>query len=255
MSLRTVLITGGASGMGLATARRFAGAGHRVVIGDRDRAALDAAVATLGAGPGLLAVPVDVASPPACEALVERTIAAFGRLDVLVNCAGVWLEGPAEHVTEVDFDRVFAVNLKGTFFVCRTAIPHLVSSGGSIVNLASDAGLVGNAGASVYSASKGGVVLLSRALALELAPRGVRVNAVCPCDVATPMIEFQAAAYGGGDPGRYKADLLARYPQKGRARFATPEEIAEFIYYLASELAAPITGAAIPIDFGLTAGY
>ena len=151
MSRRTVLITGGASGMGLATARRFAGAGHRVVIGDRDRAALDTAVATLGAGPDLLAVPVDVASPPACETLIERTIAAFGRLDVLVNCAGVWLEGPAEHVTEVDFDRVLAVNLKGTFFVCRTAIPHLVSSGGSIVNLASDAGLVGNAGARVYS--------------------------------------------------------------------------------------------------------
>ncbi len=148
-----------------------------------------------------------------------------------------------------------AVNLKGTFFVCRSAIPHLVDSGGSIVNLASDAGLVGNAGASVYSASKGGVVLLSRSLALELAPRGVRVNAVCPCDVATPMIEFQAATYGGGEPERYKASLLARYPQKERARFATPAHTAGSVYYRAAAQAAPTTGAAIPIDFGLTAGY
>ena len=255
MSLRTVLITGGASGMGLATARRFSSAGHRVVLGDRDRGALDTAIATLGGGSGVLAVPVDVASPPACEELLARTIAAFGRLDVLVNCAGVWLEGAAEAVTEAEFDRVLAVNLKGTFFVCRYAIAHLERTGGSIVNVASDAGLVGNAGASVYSASKGGVVLLSRALALELAPRGVRVNAVCPCDVATPMIEFQAATYGGGDPDRYKANLLARYPQGDRARFATAEEIAEFIFFLASASAAPITGAAIPIDFGLTAGY
>ncbi len=251
----TVLITGGASGMGLAAARRFRDGGHRVVIGDRDRTALDAAVATLGAGPDLLGVATDVAVPNACEDLVERAVAAFGRLDGVVNCAGVWLEGPAEQVSEADFDRVLAVNLKGTFFVCRYAIPHLVRTGGSIVNVASDAGLVGNAGASVYSASKGGVVLLSRALALELAPRGVRVNAVCPCDVATPMVEFQAATYGGGDPGRYKASLLARYPQKERARFATAEEIAEFIHYLASAKAAPITGAALPIDFGLTAGY
>ncbi|MDE2294190.1 MAG: SDR family oxidoreductase [Gammaproteobacteria bacterium] len=255
MSRRTVLITGGASGMGLAIARRFREAGERVAIADRDRAALDAAVAMLGGGPEVLAVPVDVASPPACADLVERTVAEFGGLDVVVNCAGVWLEGAAERVTEAEFDRVLAVNLKGTFFVCRHAIPHLERTGGAIVNLASDAGLVGNAGASVYSASKGGVVLLSRSLALELAPRGVRVNAVCPCDVATPMIEFQAATYGGGDPARYKANLLARYPQRERARFATAEEIAEFVHYLASPQAAPITGAAIPIDFGLTAGY
>ena len=114
---------------------------------------------------------------------------------------------------------------------------------------------MGNAGAAIYSASKGGVVLMTKSLALELAPMGIRVNAVCPCDVATPMIEFQASTYGQGDPAGYKANLLARYPQGPRARFATPQEIAELVYYLASPAAAPITGAALPIDFGLTAGY
>jgi len=253
--MRTILITGGASGMGLAVARRFHAGGDRLVLADRDAQRLAAAVAEFGDGGTVLGTETDVASPDACAALVERAVSHYGGLDVVVNCAGIWLEGPAEDVTEADFDRTLAVNLKGTFFVCRHAIPHLVHSSGCIVNIASDAGLVGNAGASVYAASKGGVVLLSRSLAVELAPRGVRVNAVCPCDVATPMIDYQAATYGDGDPEAYKARLLARYPQKPRARFATADEVAELVHYLASKAAAPITGAALPIDFGLTAGY
>lgn len=250
------MITGGASGMGLAAAQRFLSGGDRIVIGDVDPHSLREAIASFrDAAADVLGVATDVTDPAACARLVECMVAASGRLDVVVNSAGVWLEGPAEHATEADFDRTLAVNLKGPFFICRYAIPHLERSGGCIVNIASDAGLVGNAGASIYSASKGGVVLLSRSLALELAPRGVRVNAVCPCDVATPMIEFQAATYGGADPDRYKANLLAGYPQKERARFATADEAAELVYYLASAKAAPITGAALPIDFGLTSGY
>lgn len=252
--MKTVMITGGASGMGFAIARRFLGAGYRVVLGDIDDLRLQAALVELGApraaARGLVA---DVSRPAECQHLVEE--AAKDGLDVVVNSAGVWLEGPAESVTEPDWDHVVGVNLKGSFFVCRYAIPHLERSAGSIVNIASDAGLVGNAGASVYCASKGGVVLMTRALALEIADRGIRVNAICPCDVATPMIEFQANTYGGGDPAGYKARLLARYPQGKRARFATPEEIAELAFYLASPLAAPITGAAVSIDFGMTAGY
>jgi len=242
--------------MGRATARRFLDGRHRVVVGDIDLRSLDETVAALGgAAAGILGIQADVADPAACERLVERAVAAFGGLDVVVNSAGVWVEGATEAATEAEFDRTLAVNLKGPFFICRHAIPHLARSAGCIVNIASDAGLVGNAGAAIYSASKGAVVLLSRSLALELAPRGIRVNAVCPCDVATPMIELQAATYGGGDPDGYKARLLARYPQKTRARFATADEVAELIYYLASTKAAPITGAALPIDFGLTSGY
>jgi NAD(P)-dependent dehydrogenase (short-subunit alcohol dehydrogenase family) len=124
---------------------------------------------------------------------------------------------------------------------------------GSIVNLSSDAGLQGNTGAAVYCASKGAVSNLTRALALELAPRGVRVNAVCPGDVDTPMLRFQADS--SPDPAAYRARLLAAYPQKERARFLRAEEVAELVFYLAQPAAAGITGANLSIDFGLSAGY
>jgi NAD(P)-dependent dehydrogenase (short-subunit alcohol dehydrogenase family) len=174
---------------------------------------------------------------------------------VLVTCAGVWVEGSSADMNEAEWDRVVDVNLKGTFFACRYAIPALERTRGSIINVASDAGLVGNAGAAIYSASKGGVVLLTRALALELAPRGVRVNAVCPADVDTPMLQTQAERYGRGNPQSYYDALLAKYPQKAHARFLNPEEVADAIVAIASPKLAPLTGAAIPLDFGMTAGY
>jgi len=158
-------------------------------------------------------------------------------------------------MTEDQWDHTIGVNLKGTFFMCRYSIPYLEAQEGSIINIASDAGLVGNAGAAIYCASKGGVVLLTKSMALELAPRGVRVNAVCPADVDTPMIQFQADEFGGGDPEGYLKNLLSNYPQKQRARFIRPEEIAATVLFLASPGAAPITGAAIAVDFGTTAGY
>jgi NAD(P)-dependent dehydrogenase (short-subunit alcohol dehydrogenase family) len=178
----------------------------------------------------------------------------FGRLDVLVNCAGVWVEGPTDTMTEADWDRVVDVNLKGTFLMCRHAIPALETTRGCIVNVSSDAGLWGNKGAAIYSASKGGVTVLSKALAVELAERGIRVNAVCPGDVDSPMIHYQAETFGDGDPDGYLARLLEAYPQRP-PRFIRPDEVAELIAYLCSDRAAPITGAAISIDFGLTAGY
>ena len=157
-------------------------------------------------------------------------------------------------LTEADWDRVIDVNLKGTFFICRHAIPALVRTSGCIVNVSSDAGLWGNKGAAIYSASKGGVTILTKSLAVELAAQGVRVNAVCPGDVDSPMIAEQARTFGGGDPAGYLARLLEAYPQRP-ARFTRPDEVAELIVFLCSERATPITGAAISIDFGLTAGY
>jgi NAD(P)-dependent dehydrogenase (short-subunit alcohol dehydrogenase family) len=187
--------------------------------------------------------------------MVDLTTSRFGRLDVLVTCAGVWVEGSSADMSEAEWDRVVDVNLKGTFFACRYAIPALERTRGCIINVASDAGLVGKAGAAIYSASMGGVVLLTRALALELAPRGVRVNAVCPADVDTPMLQTQAERYGRGNPQSYYDALLAKYPQKAQARFLNPEEVADAIVAIASPKLEPLTGAAIPLDFGMTAGY
>ena len=151
------------------------------------------------------------------------------------------------------FRSTIDVTLKGTFFACRAAIPHLVASSGCIVNVASDYGLVGGPGAVAYSASKFGVNGLTRALAVELAPRGVRVNAVCPNDVDTPMLRGQAAA--SPDPEAYLARLRSHLPQGERGRFLRPEEVAAAIVFLASAEAAPITGACLPLDWGVTAGY
>jgi NAD(P)-dependent dehydrogenase (short-subunit alcohol dehydrogenase family) len=244
---RVILITGGAGGIGRATGERFAAGGDVVVSADRSPDDL----AELGGD----SIVVDVARVADCERMVSETVQRHGRLDVLVNCAGVWVEGPTAEMTEEQWDRTIDVNLKGTFFACRFAIAHLEGTGGSIVNLSSDAGLVGTVETAIYNASKGGVSLLTRSLALELAPRGVRVNAVCPNDVDTPMLAGQARDYGGDDPDGYLAALLANYPQQDRSRFIRPEEIAVLIVYLASPEAAPITGACIPIDFGSTAGY
>ncbi|MGH2843682.1 MAG: SDR family NAD(P)-dependent oxidoreductase, partial [Solirubrobacteraceae bacterium] len=181
-------------------------------------------------------------------------VEASGGLTAVVNAAGVWTEGASENTTEVEWDTVLGVNLKGLFFVCAAAIPHLAQSSGSIVNLSSDAGIQGNNGAAVYCASKGGVTNLTRALALELAPRGVRVNAVCPADVDTPMLATQASRFGNGDPDGYLRALLEHYPQRNGARFVRADEVAELVWYLTQPVAAAITGTNLSIDFGLSAG-
>jgi NAD(P)-dependent dehydrogenase (short-subunit alcohol dehydrogenase family) len=249
---KSVLITGGAGGMGLAFAERFHVAGASLALADIDQARLAQAVKTFA--PDCLTIPSDVTRVEDCSRMVSETLARFGRLDLLINAAGIWVEGPAEDMSEAMWDRCIDINLKGTFFACRYAIPALEKSGGSILNIASDAGLMGSKGASIYCASKGGVVLLTKALALELAPRGVRCNAVCPCDVDTPMIDYQANTFGQGDPAAYKRALLTIYPQGARARFATAGEIAEFVFAVSSPSLAPLTGACLAIDFGTTAG-
>jgi len=247
---RVVLVSGAAGGIGSATVRRFAGAGWRVVATDLDAAGLDrlepSAIASR--------VAADLRRPGECTTVVSRALAAAGRLDALVNAAGVWCEGPVESCSEADFDTVVDVNLKGTFFLCAAAIPALRETQGSIVNVSSDAGHQGNTGAAAYCASKGGVTLFTKALALELAPHGVRANVVSPGDVDTPMLEFQAREYGGADPEAYRAALLAGYPQGARARFIRPEEVAELVYFLCTPGASAITGADFAIDQGYSAG-
>jgi NAD(P)-dependent dehydrogenase (short-subunit alcohol dehydrogenase family) len=249
---RVVLITGGAGGMGRAIGARFAAGGDRVVLADLNDDALRAAAQEL---PDASFVRTDVTSVAECERMLVETTARHGQLDVLVNGAGVWVEGNTWEMTEAQWDRTVDVNLKGTFFACRYAIPHLMRTEGCIVNLSSDSGLGGNPGCAIYNASKFGVNGITRSLALELAPHGVRVNAVCPADVDTPMLAGQARDFGGGDEAGYLRTLLERMPQGPRARFIAPEEIAAVVTFLASREAAPITGACVPVEWGVLAGY
>jgi NAD(P)-dependent dehydrogenase (short-subunit alcohol dehydrogenase family) len=249
---RVALITGGAGGMGRAIARRFLSDGMSVVAADLSANLLADAAAAV---PGLDVVTADVSSTAACERMVATTLERHGRIDVLVTAAGVWVEGPTTEMTEASWDRTVDVNLKGTFFACRYAIPALVESGGCIVAISSDYGLVGGPGAAIYCATKFGVNGIVRSLALELAPLGVRVNALCPTDVETPMLAGQARDFGGGDEAGYLEDLLATLPQKERARFITADEVAAAVAFLASPEAAPLTGVCLPLDWGVTAGY
>jgi NAD(P)-dependent dehydrogenase (short-subunit alcohol dehydrogenase family) len=242
---RVVVVTGAAGGIGGAAARRFLEGGWRV-------AAVD--VQPITATERLLPVTADLRDVAQCRAAVFTTIEWAGRLDAVVNAAGVWTEGPSERTEEADFDRVLDVNLKGLYFLTAAAIPHLAATHGCVVNLSSDAGIQGNAGAAVYCASKGAVSILTKALALELAPQGIRVNAVCPGDVDSPMLHGQARDHGGADPAGYLQRLLQGYPQGPAARFIQPAEVAELIWFLAQGHATPITGANISIDFGLSAG-
>ncbi len=249
---KVVLVTGAGGGIGGAVARRFAAAGWRPVLTDLGAATLAAVAAEAGGAPFRAA---DLRRRAACIEVVAWAVDRMGRLDGLVNAAGVWREGPTAETSEEDFDVVFDVNVKGLYFMTAAAIPHLKASEGFVVNLSSDAGLQGNTGAAAYCASKGAVALFTKALALELAPDGVRVNAVCPGDVASPMLEFQANTYGGGDAAGYLARLLAGYPQgPKRARFIKPDEIAALVEYLSRPEALPITGTTLSIDFGYSAG-
>ncbi|MDO8392336.1 MAG: SDR family oxidoreductase [Actinomycetota bacterium] len=242
----TVLVTGAAGGIGGAVAARFLDGGWRV-------AGVDIRPTSL-AHDRVLPILADIADVAQCRAAVQQAVQWAGRLDAVVNSAGVWTEGASADTTEAEFDRVLGVNLKGLYFITSAAIPHLAATSGCVVNLSSDAGLQGNAGAAVYCASKGGVSILTKALALELAPHGVRVNAVCPGDVDSPMLRGQAAVFGGDDRQAYLDRLLAGYPQGARARFVQPAEVAELIWFLCQPAATPITGANLAIDFGLSAG-
>ncbi len=239
-------VTGAAGGIGGATVQRFVGGGWRVAAVD-----INAVDASESAG-AVLPILADLRNVDDCRRAVSEAAGWAGRLDAVVNAAGLWTEGPSAETTEDEWDRVVDVNLKGLYFVCSAAIPHLTATHGCIVNMSSDAGVQGNAGAAVYCASKGGVSNLTRALALELAPVGVRVNAVCPGDVDSPMLRGQAAA--STNPETYLDTLLRGYPQGESARFIQPAEIAEMIWFLAQPSAAAITGANISIDFGLSAG-
>lgn len=246
---KAVLVTGGSRGIGRATAKVFHDLGARVAINGRTTRSVDAALAAMGTGDRLVAAPGDVGTVDGCEAAVKAAIDGLGGLDVLVNSAGVGRHGPMEDADEALWDETLDVNLKGTFFCCRAALPALRAAKGNIVNVASDFGLIGSPNAVVYCASKGGVVNMTRAMALELAP-DVRVNCVCPGYVDTDMVRRDGID-AAEDPAAAEQAIIDYEPL---GRIAEPAEIGQAIAYLASHHARYVTGAALQIDGGTTAG-
>jgi len=246
---KRVLVTGASRGIGFATAKEFLARGARVAVNGRSESSVAAAIAELGGGDCLVAAPGNIGRVDGCESTVRTAIGGLGGLDVLVNNAGVCIDSSIEKSDEAIWDETLDINLKGTFFCARAALPALRRNGGSIVNLASVSGLQGSLEGAVYSASKGGVVNLTRALAIELAP-DIRVNCVCPGWVDTDMLRRDYVDRAA-DPAAAEREAIEEAPLK---RVATPEEVATAIVYLASHDARFITGAALPMDGGMSAG-
>jgi NAD(P)-dependent dehydrogenase (short-subunit alcohol dehydrogenase family) len=245
---RVALVTGGASGIGRATALQLAGAGASVMVADLDPVAGAAVVAEIAAGGGWAAfVTADVAEPEPVRAMVAAVVEEFGRLDVAVNNAGT--PGTYKPLTEQsldDWQRTVGINLTGTFLCLQAEIPAMVDTGGgAIVNVASAAGLIGFANLPAYVASKHGVVGLTKSVALEYARRHIRVNAVCPGNVHTPMLE----GFVGGD----LEALSGMGKMTPIGRLAAPDEIAEAIVWLCSDAASFVTGHALAVDGGVLA--
>jgi 3-oxoacyl-[acyl-carrier protein] reductase len=237
------IITGGAQGIGLATARKFAAEGAIVAIADLKAEPVQAAVEELRrSGATVEGFAVDVTRRDQVEAMVQQLKERFGRIDVLVNNAGITLDARLQKMTDAQFDTVIAVNLKGTYNCAQAVVETMVEQGsGVILNASSVVGIYGNYGQSNYAASKFGVIGFAKTWARELGPKGVRCNAVCPGFIATPILKTI--------PDRVMAQMTERVPMK---RLGRPEEVADVYAYLASDEASYINGAVIEVAGGLT---
>ena len=244
--MSVVLVTGASSGIGAAIAIAFAEAGWDVMAAGRDEGRLEE-VADVSAK--IVTWSGELAESEDCDELVRDTLDEFGHLDCLVNNAGVIVRANVGDTSDEEWRYTMAINLDVPFFLSRAALPHLLLAEGSIVNIASDWGLRGGERAAAYCASKGGIVLLTKAMAKDHAREGLRVNAICPGDVDTPMLAAEADEQGM----ELDAYLEEAAEESPNGRVATPEEIAGLALFLASDAATHITGAAIPIDGGVTA--
>lgn len=248
---KAAIITGGASGIGRATALLFAREGASVAIVDIDESAGSAVRQEIAASGGRAIFEyADVTRAADCERVVERTHREFGGIDVLFNNAGIIRRASALELSEQDWDRVIAVNLKSVYLLSRVVIPLMVEAGGgSIINTASGWGLAGGPRAVAYCASKGAVVLMTKALAIDHGRQGIRVNCICPGDTDTRMLRNEAAQLGENEQM-----FLAESARRPLGRVGKPEEIAKAALYLAGDASSFVTGTAVVVDGGGLAG-
>lgn len=246
---KVALITGGTEGMGYAAAELFLKEGASVCVTGRSEEKGGKAIDALSKHGNAIFVRGDVSVSDDARRMVEETVSRFGHLDILFNNAGVYMEVSAEDMTEEDWDRLMDVNVKGTFLVTKFAVPHMKHRrGGSIINNSSDAGLVGNRNCPAYCASKGAITVMTKAMALDYAPYGIRVNSVNPGTIDTPMLEREVRA--SSDPEAYMERTSAESPM---GRIGRAEEVARAVLFLASDESSFVTGASLSVDGGLTA--
>ena len=244
------IVTGAGSGIGQASAVRLAEEGAIVVCADINEGAAQATADSIKAtGAEAVAAAIDISDSDACTALVNQTVRDFGSIDVLVNNAGVNLPGVFHEVSNETIDRTLNVNVKGAMFLTRASIPHMLKKGnGSIVNMSSVNGLVSEPYLSVYSASKGAIVMFTRGIALDYAKQGIRCNAICPGWVDTPINHAHAKMLGGLDHVYKTIDSFQPIGRPGTSR-----EIANLVLFLASDESSFMTGSIVSADGGMTA--
>ncbi len=247
---KRALVTGGASGIGRAACRTLAGEGARVMVADIDAAGSAKTVADIGEAAA--SVSLDVTDEAQWQAAVAETVAQFGGLDILVNCAGIGFAGDFWDTTLEDWNRIIAVNLTGTFLGCKHAVGAMgKSGGGSIVNLSSIAGVLGGEDIAAYSATKGGVTMLTKSVALNCAGKGlnIRCNSIHPTYVDSEMLDPVAEMFASREV--MLAGMAELVPL---GRVAVPQDVADMILFLASDESAMVTGSAMLLDGGQTAG-
>jgi NAD(P)-dependent dehydrogenase (short-subunit alcohol dehydrogenase family) len=248
---KVALVTGGASGIGRAAALLFACEGAAIGLADVNADAGQRVADEIVESGGLAFFePVDVTRAAGCRRLVERAIREFGRIDILFNNAGIIRRATVLDLSEEDWDRVMAVNVKSIFLLSREVIPHMQKAGGgTIINTASGWGVAGGSRAAAYCASKGAVVLLTKAMAIDHGPQKIRVNCICPGDTDTGMLREEAQQLG-----EENSHFLAESAKRPLGRVGTPEEIAQAALYLASDASSFVTGTALVVDGGGLAG-
>jgi len=247
LARKVALITGGTSGIGRATSLLFSREGAKVAVSGRNKdRGQDVVKEITAAGGEAVFVSTDVRFPDQCRRTVEETVDAFGRIDILFNNAGVWFPNTVPDCTEEEWDLTLDVNLKGAYLMSKYAIPKMADQGtGIVIHNGSGWGLVGGAAAAAYCASKGGIVLLTRAMAIDHARQGIRVNCICPGDVETPMLTDDARNRDiAWEDYRDEASL------RPMGRIGTPDEIARATLFLATDDSSYMTGSCLVVDGG-----